>query len=325
MTATSFIEFSGTCNENVFIAQDGVTIQSLSGNSSQAIINGELGISGASRVRIENITIDGGQSVFIVDGATVRIQNSVIENTQNGVAIVRDSHARLENNIIGPALVDDGNVSCTPLCVLDDASVRMIGNTVTGAANDPASAVLVIGRDSSALMRGGNHISNNGTQPAVTVFDDASLRIDNISGLVRDHITGDIELFAISQVDVREMLLTGNLTVTEHSMMRLGSTVGFGGDPSNIEVNGDITLSFDSALIVLNPEIMLNGAITCLDNESSLNTNDFAGDHTIDCTDFNGISLGTPSPPTPFPFPFPSPPAPPNPNPNPNPFPFPFP
>lgn len=263
------IEFTGTCNEFVSVFRDGTTIRGLSGNPANDVITGGLSIFGATRVRIENLTINGS-SLGIHDGAYAIITNTTIANTDNGVFVVRNSGARFNGSTLGPALVDDGNVSCGPLCISGNSFARLRDTSVTGATNNPAiGAALTVFRDSSVELRGGNTIVNTGTQKAIGVFHDSSVRQDNPTGLGTDVITGGIDVANMSYFDLREATVTGNVSVSLHSVFKVGST-GFGGDPSLIVFNGDMSLSQDSAMTLASTLITINGTLTCADKESSI-------------------------------------------------------
>lgn len=264
-----FIEFTGTCNEFVNVFRDGTTIRGISGNPASDVITGGMSIFGATRVFIENLTINGS-SVGIQHGAYAFISNTTIENTQNGVFVVRNSSAVFNGSTLGPSLIDDGNLSCGPLCVGDNSSIELRNTTVTGNTSDPAiSAAMTAFRDSSILVRGGNTIVNTGTEGAIGVFFDSSVRVDNPNHLDTDVITGRIEVFGMSYFDVREATITGNVSVSLHSVLRIASTE-FGGNPALISINGDITLSEDSALRFFSGQPTFNGTLTCLDKESSV-------------------------------------------------------
>ncbi len=263
------VEFTGTCNEFVNVFRDGTTIRGNSGTPASDVIAGGMSIFGATRVFIENLTINGS-SVAIHDGAYAIITNTTIANTDAGVFVTRNSGVRFEGSTLGPALIDDGNNSCGPLCILSSSFARLRNTSVTGATNDPAiGGALTVSRDSSLELRGGNTIVNTGTQKAIGVWFDSSVRQDNPSGLGTDVITGGIDIFGMSYFEVRQAAITGNVSVDLHSVLRMGSPV-FGGDPSLIVINGDMSLSQDSALVLESTQVTINGTLTCADDESSV-------------------------------------------------------
>lgn len=76
------------------------------------------------------------------------------------------------------------------------------------------------------------------------------------------------------------------MTIDLHSVFRLGNEPS-GGDPGPNQVNGNITVSRDSALS-LGFLVTINGDVTCLDDESSLSgTFNQPAKFKISCTGFS--------------------------------------
>lgn len=280
----TFVHFTGTCNEFVSIVQDGTFIQGVSGDCSLDVINGGLLAVGTQRNQIRDLTVKGS-GVSILDGAYVNIDNVAVVETDAGFVVVRGSNVRIRNSTFGPALIDDANVGCNPVCIGDNSYARIQNTTITGDTNDPnIGGALSIFRDGSVILRGANTITNTGTEPAVGVFFDSSLRQDDTSGVNPAEINGSVFLQGMSYVDLRAVALTGDAEVDLNSVLRLGST-GFGGQPDLTVVNGNITLSRDSTLAVEDPAVTINGQITCADPESSL-SGTASGAATTNCTGF---------------------------------------
>ena len=283
------IRFTGTCDEFLLIYRDDVYLLGDNPDPNQNVISGGATIQLAQDIKLENLRIEG-DSLNIMDGAYALVKNIVVENTDFGVFIARNSGARLDNVTMGPSLVDDSNQACTPLCIGDNSHVRMFNSTVSGATSDPVIAgAVILYRQSSLLLRGGNTIANSGDQPALTVFGNSIISQDDFEGRGTDVITagsGSAVLASqMSSFDTREAVITGNIEVVRHSFMNVGGTF-FGGDPNLMEINGDIELSEDSALTVTNPLVTINGAITCADDESSA-AGSFAGSGTNACSGFD--------------------------------------
>jgi hypothetical protein len=178
------VEFTGTCNEIVLVFRDYAEIKGVSGNPALDVIAGGMRVPGSHEVLIENVTVSG-DAFYITNGAYVTVRNSIIE-TNYGFGLFRNAGAWLEGNTFGPALIDDG--SCAPICVGDSSYVRMQNNTVNGATNDPiAGAALGVYRDSTLLLRGGNVISNSGTQPVIAAWHNSSVRQDSFQQLPLRH------------------------------------------------------------------------------------------------------------------------------------------
>ncbi len=280
------IEFTGTCNEFVGIYKDDVHILGSNANPALNVINGEIDVWGSQRIEIENITVSG-DGFFISNTSHVTLRDSIVQNTKWGFGVFVNSEAILRGNTFGPALIDDGSVSCTPICVGDNSFLRMQNNTVNGATNDSrAGAALGVYRSSSLLMRGGNTITNSGTQPAIGLWHQSESRQDDNLALGTDQITGGVEVFQMSVFDTRQAVITGDSRVAFHSVMRIGNQLS--GTPSLIAINGGIALSQDSALRVESPLVTINGDVTCADGESSV-SGTFAGTGKNLCSGFSSV------------------------------------
>lgn len=350
-TGNTFVDFTGVCNENVFIDNDDTTIRGASGNPAQDVINGSVFALGVQQLSLDSFTISSNLSiqravdavlfdvvmtggadfadnsavlifdstvtgfgsfgafgnasvfmngstindlrggVFVTNGAGLQFANTDITNTDFGVFVGRNATLNFRNGLMGPALVDDGNLSCNPLCAADSASLRLDDVIIEGTNNDPnIGGAISLSRNVSLVLRGDNVITNNGSQPAVGVFNDSSFRQD-ASGGGGSQINGNVQVLHMSYADFRAADITGNVEVDLHSVFRLGSP-DFGGDPANTALTGDSTVSRDSAFVVEDPQVTVNGQITCRDRESSV-SGSFAGVVQFNnCTNFDGRRLG---------------------------------
>jgi len=286
-SGTYLIEFTGTCNESVGIYRDNVHLKGNNADPALNVINGGVDIAVAQDIVLENLKIQG-EGFYVTGGGEAEVLDSIIADTDFGVFIGRNAVVRFDGNTFGPALVDDGDQSCVPICIADNSHVRMRGNTVNAAASDPGSgAAVAVFRDSSLSMRGGNVINNSGSIAALGIYWDSSVRQDVGNVAVTGHISGGIEILGDSLFDTREAVITGDSTVGLNSTMRVAST-DFGGDPSLMEINGKIELSQDSALLVGSPLVKINGDVTCVDGESSAEGS-FAGTGTNLCSGFSSV------------------------------------
>jgi hypothetical protein len=279
----TFVEFTGTCNESVFVVADGTVIGGASGNRTLDVVNGGINVSGAQRVAIMNLTVNG-DGFFISGGSAVNVINTIVANTKWGFGVFRNSQAVLQNNIFGPALIDDGAVSCLPICVGENSYARLQNNTVNGASD--SWFALDVYRHSSIRIRGGNTISNTGTGGALSANQGSYIRQDDAGGNGTDQIVGKVDVFIDSVLGTRQAVITGEVSVRLHSILRTGSSSG--GDPSLMVINGGIALSEDSALAVLSPLVTINGDVTCADSESSA-TGSFAGTGNNLCSGFSSV------------------------------------
>lgn len=347
----TFVEFTGTCDEFIFIQNDTTFIRGGSGDPALDVIsfgleasgaqqiflqsfttNGRLSIRDGSDVNVFNVTMTRGGSVgsaanadffdstvtgpgdfsvfdnanlfmdgskidslgggvFVTNGANALFRNTDITNTNNGVFAGRNASLRIRNSRLGPALIDDPVNSCNPLCATESASIRLDSVVIEGTNNDPGiGGALSLSRGVALTLRGDNVITNNGSQPAIGLFNDSSFRQDQASGGAT-LINGDVQVTNMSYADFRSAVITGNVEVDLRSLLRLGSP-GFGGDPANTVLTGDSTIGRDSAMVVEDPQVTVNGQITCLDRKSSFDGS-FVGVVTFNnCTDFDGRRLG---------------------------------
>ena len=280
----TLIEFTGICSETIRIKQDQTIVRGTSGDPTLDVIDGSVGITGADNVSLENLTITGS-NVFVADGAFAYIRRSIIENTDFGFLITRSSGVRFIDSTMGPALVDDGTLSCGPICVLHGSTARFVRSTVTGNTNDPRiGGAFVVVNDSSVVLRGGNVIENLGTEPAIGLYSKALLRQDNGTGSGIGQVNGRILVTRMSFLHVGAGVISGDVDVVLHSVFRAGGPALFGAGP--VTINGNITVSKDSAFEIGNSDVVVMGLVTCDDTESSF-SDEFGVVGTNSCTGFN--------------------------------------
>lgn len=235
-----------------------------------------------ARSSINNIS--GG--IFIVDGARVLIRDTDIGATAFGIQIARGANARFRDVTIAPATVDDADSSCNPICIFSNSSARFDDTSIITDTEDPGiGGALTVFRHSFALLNGTTSITNTGNQPAIAVTSHSSLRQRNF-GVAAVKLEGGVFVGTMSEVDIRAADIEGDVTVDLHSVFRLGLP-DFGGIPEQTELDGDATVARDSAFIIEDPQVTVQGTITCLDKESSFEGS-FEGPGKVKkCTDFN--------------------------------------
>ncbi len=288
----NFVEFTGTCEGNIFIGRSEVTIQGVGEN----LILGAVTVQGAQRVSFRDVVINAPESgVFFIDGAYVRINNSTIENTRDGFGVIRNSAVLVNNSTLGLTLGTDPAQSCGPVCALEDSSIRLVNSTVTGDVDDPGiGAALTAFRDSSIVLRGINHIANAGEQPAVALFGYSSLRQDNLftEGPFAPPTTldGGVDVMRGSYADLRDAVITRGISLDLDSTARLGSPIF--GNPAQFVVDGGVTLSRRSTLAVEDDRVTINGDVLCADKATSRVDGDFQGVGKRLCLRFSSIPPG---------------------------------
>ena len=285
----TFVQFSGVCNEFVTVSRTGTVVEGTSPDRSLDVITFGVSVFSVTQVRIQSLTIRGS-GVFVFEGAYARFVDVAVDDTDAGVLIFRHSGAQFVDCDLGAALDDDPNTGGGGLAAFASAFAQLQSTTVRGDTSTPGLNVVQAIRNSSIEIRGGNVITNDGSNPTVGAIENSSIRQDNPTGRGTDVIVGGAVAQDMGLLDIREANVTGPVLVQTNSQLMLGSTV-FGGDPALLQIDGNIQIEQDSALVVRTPLVTINGDVTCADDESSLSTDTFAGTHTIACTDFNAGKL----------------------------------
>jgi len=293
----NFVTFTGTCNQGITIARDGVT---LDGGGTGVIVpgtsaSGQPGflVVGATRVRVQNLTITDGGFVSIINGSFVDFTNVAVNSPFSGMVVSRGANLRMAGSTITRGTVPSG-VGCSALCVFSSSSLDM--TTTTISADTPSLPVFSVGRGSSATLRGGNVVTNAGDGAVVSLFGQSSLRSDDPSqsstapqngdGIDRFNGSLAVQLTESSFASLRSTKVTGNSKVQDNSTLVLGGP--FGANPEEIDIVGNIRIRRGSQLNIKSPLVSVDGNIICKDLKSSLNRKNFAGIHTIECTNFDG-------------------------------------
>lgn len=291
----TFIQFTGSCPEFVTVFQDGTTILGVGPTPAANVIQLGFTASGVQRVFLSNLTINAPESgVFFADGAFVRMVNSVIENTRDGLELIRNAGAVVQNSTLGLTTGTDPAFSCGPVCLLENSSLRLVNSTVVGNVNDPGiGPALSIARDSSVTLRGVSRIANAGSQAAVGVSFGSSFRQDNLfappGGPTRSTIEGGVEVSGNAFADLRDVQIIGDaarpaLKIDLQSTVRLGSSIF--GNPAQLVVTGDAILSRGSALAVESNLVTVNGNVICQDNQTSRISGTFQASGKVACRRF---------------------------------------
>ena len=181
------ITVSGTCNENVTIIRNDVTLQGAAAGSGIAGPDTTLNtilIDGAQRVILDNLTVSGGYNgVNGRRGAAIAVYRSTIQNTGNdGIVVQRNSQGTIDSNTVtgngahGISVRAGSNATITNNLVqsntthginIEEGSSARVGLTdaSTAAGNlilgNGASGIQVIHGSSAYLY--GNTVQNNGS------------------------------------------------------------------------------------------------------------------------------------------------------------------
>ena len=242
-------------------------------------------------IYIQSTPIAGpNDGITVADGGQIYITSSDVTNLKYGVQVTRNSSFTMLAGRLGPALEDDGQRGCNPLCISNASSALIDGTVIEGSNNDPTiGGAVTVSRNSLLEVIGGATISNSGSQPAIGVYEASTLRQDRTNGPSGSQ-TGNLVVSGKSYADIRAGSLQGNIEVRLDSLLRLGAA-GVGSAPDQIEITGDTTLAQDSHLVVEDPLVTINGDITCADRRSRL-AGSFAGTGSvIRCRDFNNAKV----------------------------------
>jgi len=202
------INVSGLCEENASIRRDDVTIN---GNNSSTV-SGTISLQGASRTRIENITVtgpghaiaasgsnnvdlnnviatgnDGFAAIFAVSNSSLNINNSNISsNVGDGIfvglntSLVTSADTVINNTVIGvhvtigsSAFIQDGTlIQGNQYGIFVDK--HSIVDLENADVSNNTNFGIVISRDSAATLRTGNTITGNAYNNGVICSDTES-------------------------------------------------------------------------------------------------------------------------------------------------------
>jgi parallel beta-helix repeat protein len=319
------LTIQGTCNENITIARDDVTLQgdpkvgaTVNGSSAAATI-----AILANRITVDRLAVTGGTNGVLVHGAfNAVVKNAVIQNNaQNGIFVLV-GHARITNNTIqyasghgvslqgGNALLSTNLIQYNTVAGVhleQSATVNASGNTISSNGSNGVEL-----RWNSQGQLTGNTISGNGFSPPPGPGTTTGVHVRySTAGIEGGRIFGNattgVGIFA-SVVEVTNVEVSGNNGVGIGGSMGStfdvtdGTISGNGGvgisagmsiarirdaTVSNNAQPNAILISQGSKLTVLNTVATGNGGygLQCSDGESSY-TGALSGTISPTCTGF---------------------------------------
>jgi len=201
---------SGTCNENVTIERDDVTLRAQGfGGSVNAADAGQSAIliNGARRVALEGLSVVGGlHGVHVVGGGSVAIRASGIHNAaRNGVVVDSGAGASIDASTIenhGRTGVFVGGAGAT----MTGSIVR--GNGFSGVSSAQGGRVTLGDTDAAGNVCCGNTIEGNALD-GVTVADNAVAILYGNTIRGNGTSTGRFGVLAVEQSSV--LLRGGNV------------------------------------------------------------------------------------------------------------------
>lgn len=269
------VSFSGTCVEDVLIEIDDIT---LAGNLDLIVpgtLQGEVTVTGAQRVDIEDatITLSTNKGVTVQRGAAARLRNlTITNNAKAGVFVTGNSYVRIENSAITNNLKQGAFAG--------RGSYMDIRNTTI--ANNAHSGIQV-NRGAKLDVRNSN-IAGSGLYEISA--DGAQVRLEDsiIGPRDPDSTKPNVIRANASIVRINDTAVTGDVTLAYKSnMMGDGNTI-----------TGNVQLSSASLLALLgtrfNP-FTVTGNVTCSTPQSGLGI--VSGDErTLDLNGIDGFADG---------------------------------
>ena len=264
------IRFLGKCVEVVTITKDDITLD----GHDMGTVEGTITFDGAQRGVVQNATVTGPGSGIVADhGASVLIQDNTITANGDaldiyspGVQVKNGSSAQIRDNTITDNTSDG-------VGVFNGAFALIKTNTIerNGRASPFFEAGIQVSR---AVVRGQGNIIRNNDYAGVEVFNFGSYRtgsfitavgqIDNDGPfeIIDVGATGDVaaEIAQMSYLDLRQVLVTGNVFVGRKSMVQLR---GDGIPIVNCSLlDGDLTVTATQALARLRSHVHVTGTIS---------------------------------------------------------------
>jgi parallel beta-helix repeat protein len=260
-TLPETIIVTGTCDENLVIKKDDVTIQGgtyLPFDPTQSTIS----VQGARRVLITGVTVIGGRNGIVVSqggSLTVEGNSNISGATQIGVAAVYGSSVTVNSSTI------QGNLY--GVMASDNSALVLSNSTVT---NNTGSGVLSI-RSSSARIgqnplgaSGPNTITNNGSsdvsisRSAHAIIDGNTIESNSHDGI---HIEGSSAVVTNNSINNNG---SRGIIVYSAGNARIGitDTSGYGGNIVNNNNLGGIQIESGSNAFLLGNEVKNNGLTT---------------------------------------------------------------
>lgn len=265
------ITVSGTCNENVTITRNDVTLRGAAAGSGITGPDTTLDtilIDGAQRVILDTLTVSGGRDgVRGVRGAAFTVQHSTVQNTGNdGIAVVQNSQAEIDNNTIasnyndGIRVTGSSNAAVTNSTIrrngydgilISESSSARIGFSYAGTPGgntieENRRNGIEFSHTSSGLLHG-NTVRNNGTAGGGEgIFAQNSSAIRLIGGnIITNNIGPGITL---KYSALRASRGDWNLPATPNEISNNTGGGIFAGENSEVDLRDGITITGNTAM-----------------------------------------------------------------------------
>lgn len=245
------ITVNGVCVEDVTIERDRVTLKDGTVSGTGAI-QPVIQILGARGIVLDNMIVQNGAThgVFATNNADVTITNSTVQNNaQDGVQLRWGAFGDIRGSTIS------GNAECA-VSPRDGANVLLANNPLITTTQPDAGICSTIGayRTTTVRLAGGNTITNTGGGAAMDIIQGSAVRAQ--SGV--DTVTGQVFISRLSNVDLRNANITGNMSVTSGAWLRVRA-------PSS--VTGNIFID-SMSLAQFQGVPTINGPVICGSSQS---------------------------------------------------------
>lgn len=264
------IRFSGECVEVVTITKDDITLD----GEDLGMVLGTITFDGAQRGVVRNATVTGPGSGIVVDhGASVLIQDNTITANGDaldiyspGVQVKNASSAQVRDNTITDNTSDGVGVFNGAFALIETNTIER-----NGRASPFFEAGIQVSR---AVVRGKGNIIRNNDYAGVEVFNFGTYRTGSfITAVGQIDNDGPFEIIDVgangvvaadiaqmSYLDLRQVLITGNVFVGLKSMVQLR---GDGIPIVNCSLlDGDLTVTATQALARLTSHVHVTGTIS---------------------------------------------------------------
>ena len=263
------LNITGVCNEDVYLTRSRVVVQ---GADASAEIVGQtseptLGVfNGANNVHIRDMKISGpGEGVAAIRGAVVSIKDSTIQPDSGYIGVLA-TYGSVISLFGGNAITVSGTSSAVTALDNSSISIRNSTNTLTSSASAGSYyPTLDAHRGSTIRINDTQTITNTSGGYALSSTNNSVVRQDR--GFVT--ITGLINSYNLSSIDLRDASITGDADVNMISTLRFrDEDKGTGSDDGhNATLNG--TVYSYSGGVNFQSSFTMNGNVECTNGFAS--------------------------------------------------------
>ena len=287
------IEVYGTCEEDIRIYRDGVSIV----GDGAATIDGDARLYNADRTTFEYLNLTGSGGGLTVVNSRARLQSvNVFDNARHGIAVSQNGTlvcitCRIEHNTEDGVVLNNGMARLRSnsiiehnggngIMVTNNGFLELDGGSVTDNGVHGVQATV-----NSALSIDGSNVSNNN---AYGVLLDLASSGTILNTTIQDNSGEGVEAVANSAVTISGGSIASNghhgVSLIFHSTARLADVPIFNNNGSGAYLDLDSGLMIDPGTYI--PPNATGWSVECADEESSAAISDDASIAAVSCTDF---------------------------------------